>query len=341
MEKIKLILFLTLLCSCNTSEKKITKVERISLEAEIITDSIHASLPGSLIVFNDHLVWEDAHTSNNFLHVVDIKTRKELGRFGQKGSGPKEFITPFISKSSNDLIYVYDLNTKHQAYFSLNNFLKGQDYYVKIPDVNKIRMKYTTRIIEFDKNYFVALRPGGEFPLERWHNRSFYPFGTFPIKEGVCELDRMSFFSAEILYNPDNQRLVYSSFRFPYLAIYKNDGKYFKLENESSRDFEYSVSGGRLDFDRSRTGISALALIKDYIVTVERDYEKDQTNERTVGMDPMKLTRTVFLYNYDGQLMKIVDLGYPILRIAADTKNNTLYAIVVMDDYVLVKYELK
>ena len=26
MEKIKLIIFLTLLCSCNTSEKKITKV---------------------------------------------------------------------------------------------------------------------------------------------------------------------------------------------------------------------------------------------------------------------------------------------------------------------------
>ena len=341
MEKIKLILFLTLLCSCNTSEKKITKVERISLEAEIITDSIHSSLPGRLIVFNDHLVWEDAHASNNFLHLVDIKTRKELGKFGQIGSGPKEFLTPCISKSSNDLIYVYDLNSKHQAYFSLSNFLKGQDYYVKIPDVNKIRMKHTTHIIEFDKNYFVALRPGGEFPLERWHNRSFYPFGTFPIKEGVPEFDRMRFFTAEILYNSDNQKLVYSSFRFPYLAIYKNDGKYFKLETESSRDFEYSLSGGRLDFDESRFGIWSLALSKHYIVTIERDYEKDQTNELTVGMDPMKLPRTVFLYNYDGKLMKIVDLGYPIMCVASDTKNNTLYAIVVMDDYVLVKYELK
>lgn len=48
----------------------------------------------------------------------------------------------------------------------------------------------------------------------------------------------------------------------------------------------------------------------------------------------------LFLYDYDGNLKKIVDLGYPVLRIAADIKNNILYAIVVMEDFVLVKYEL-
>ena len=106
--KTRLIIFLTLLCSCNTSEKKITKVERISLEAEIITDSIHASLPGQLIVFNDYVVWEEAFASDKFLHVVDIQTRKEVGRMGNVGQGPKEFSAPNISRSYDDYVLVSD-----------------------------------------------------------------------------------------------------------------------------------------------------------------------------------------------------------------------------------------
>ena len=48
----------------------------------------------------------------------------------------------------------------------------------------------------------------------------------------------------------------------------------------------------------------------------------------------------IFLYDYDGNLVKIVDLGIPVMRIASEEQSNTLYAIGVNPDFVLVKYEL-
>lgn len=53
-----------------------------------------------------------------------------------------------------------------------------------------------------------------------------------------------------------------------------------------------------------------------------------------------KCPHTVFLYDYDGNLVKIVDLGIPVMRIAADCQDNVLYAIGADPDYILVKYEL-
>lgn len=47
-----------------------------------------------------------------------------------------------------------------------------------------------------------------------------------------------------------------------------------------------------------------------------------------------------FLYDYEGNLVKIVDLEIPVMRIAAEEKDNTLYAIGVNPDFILVKYDL-
>lgn len=126
------------------------------------------------------------------------------------------------------------------------------------------------------------------------------------------------------------------------MAIYTKSGKSFKLLTEVKGKFDYSVSSGG-EFKRSRDskeGPRELTLTLDYIVTVDRDLSIDQTDENEVGRDPMKLPHTVFIYDYEGNLLKIANLGFPVVRITADTKNNTLYAIVVMEDYVLVKYEL-
>lgn len=48
-------------------------------------------------------------------------------------------------------------------------------------------------------------------------------------------------------------------------------------------------------------------------------------DETTVGRDASKCPHTVFLYDYEGHLIKIVDLGMPIMRIAADRTSNVLY----------------
>lgn len=340
MKKSLFLIVIISLCSCGAPQDN--RVERISVEASIITDSIHSSLPGAMILINDYVVWQDVFASGKFLHVLDLNTQKEVGILGEKGQGPKEFSSPNVSKAFNNRILVFDYNTKRQAFFSLENLLSGKDYYTSIPNNIKVKLKDNFRIIEFEENQFVTLRPGSDYLLEHWNKRRYYSFGPFPIPESLCKRDRSDFFQGNIAYNSDLNKLVYSSYDFPYLAIYTKRGKYFKLHTEVKRKFDYSVSSaGELNWGpKKKRGPRELALTSNYIVTVERNPEIDQTNEDEVGVDPMKLPRTIFLYDYDGNLKKIVDLGYPVLRIAADIKNNTLYAIVVMEDFVLVKCEL-
>ena len=84
-----------------------------------------------------------------------------------------------------------------------------------------------------------------------------------------------------------------------------------------------------------------LALSKDFIVMQKRDYKTDNTNENDVSFNSFdKLPKTVFLYDYDGNLKHIVNLGVPILRISANTKDNTLYIMAVDNEYVIMKYDL-
>lgn len=47
-----------------------------------------------------------------------------------------------------------------------------------------------------------------------------------------------------------------------------------------------------------------------------------------------------FVYDYDGKLLKIVNLGMPVMRIAADGRSNALYVIGVNPDFALAKYDL-
>ncbi|CDE02681.1 hypothetical protein DXA58_10175 [Bacteroides uniformis] len=103
---------------------------------------------------------------------------------------------------------------------------------------------------------------------------------------------------------------------------------------------EYEIRNNEVIFDRRVKGVRGLCMSKDFIITLQRDRRKDDTDESTVGRDASKCPHTVFLYDYDGNLVKIVDLGIPVMRIASEEQSNTLYAIGVNPDFVLVKYEL-
>jgi hypothetical protein len=50
-----------------------------------------------------------------------------------------------------------------------------------------------------------------------------------------------------------------------------------------------------------------MALTKDFIVTIQRDYEDDPTDESKVGRDIGKLPQTLFVYDYDGNLLKTIN----------------------------------
>lgn len=326
------LLMLFFLCSC-TSEKK-RNVENVNATYELLDDEIVTTMPGSLRVAGDFLVWEDPFARDYFVHVHEKATGRSVGAMGKVGEGPREFITGGINGSYIDnRFFAMDVNGKTRGFLSIDSLAQGKDPFMPLTEQEE-----TSRpnMPEYAKNLYISRTENGEqyYFKAILHDQSI-EFGNYPIPQVKEHL------GGELVYNQEREVLASACFKFPYLALYKNNGTTFSLAWEYKSDgSEYEVRNDQIIFDRKVGGIFELCMSKDYIIALQRDRTKDDTDESTVGRNASKCPHTVFLYDYDGNLVKIVDLGMPVMRIAAESRDNTLYAIGVNPDYVLVKYDL-
>ena len=296
----KIILYiisvLTVFTSCTTTDVP----DKVSLQPQVMNDSLLTTMPGDLLLIDDYLVWSDPFSDNKFLHVHRSSDGKYIGSMGQKGEGPQEFVSPLINRFSiNRCIAAHDANGKTRGYLSIDSLIVGKEPFMSLSD--------------FDRNIRMA----------KLDEQVKHHMGTYKT------------------YDKDRGLLAFGPFNFSYLALYKKEGDNFKLLWERMPEKEnYSVVDGAIRFDRSVMGVRDICMTKDYIVTLERDREVDPLDERTVGRNASKCPRTVFVYDYDGKLLKIVNLGMPVMRIAADGRSNALYVIGVNPDFALAKYDL-
>ena len=330
MKTVILLLQFSLLLLVACSYNKNIETERITMEPVIVYDSIESRMPGELMVCGKFAVWTDPFVAEGQSHILDLNEKKEIGKVVNVGNGPKEFRTPAFSLSADKELIVYDMNNDKMAIYAIGNVEKELTCSIR----NK-KTKGLTRLIKIGNNDFISFDPNSTFPFQTTNG---YNFGMYPFGNKIDNNYNVS--QGNIAYNPDKKIFVYSTISFPYMAAYKKEKEKFELLWERKGDLDYSISENKIVLDKKKRGGMELALTKDYIVTLQRDYQTDPTNEAKVGRDFTKLPQTLFLYDYKSNLRKIVDLDMPVLRIAADIKNNAVYAIVVNPDFMIVKCEL-
>ena len=330
--------YLSLIClfffSC---QSKTEDVKREKVTSQTITDSIFTRMPGRLIKVDNYLVWEDPFAADKFIHVIDIHQNKEIGTMGKIGQGPEEFNTPSISSSFiKNNVFVFDLNSPHQAYFSIDSLKENKNPYRKYEnnELNKIM-----DIINFSENGFIISQPSEEKRFKLISNDKSIEFGD-PFIDNKID-NSFDIYQGAMGINEKKHKFVFASLRLPYLEIYdiKDHEPSLVYASELPKN-SYHIVGTSVKPNTQKKGAWDLTLLKDYIAIIQRDYEIDKTDESTVGMDSYKLPKTVFLYDYEGKLKRIIDLGIPLIRIAGDTESNTLYAIGVDPEFVLIKSEL-
>lgn len=328
---VKYCLFLCLLFffGCKTEDVQYEKVSY-----EVLSDEIMTTMPGSLILTGNFLVWGDPFSRDYFVHVHDKMTGRKIGDMGKVGEGPREFITGVINQVAiNNCFFAQDVNGNTKGFLSLDSLVMNKETFVAISDAEK---SSRLSMSEFSKDVFIGLTDDGETDYFKAdvEGRSF-TFGVYPIPEMKQHIGGL------MTYDPKENLFLYSSSLFPYLALYQRNADTFELLWERKSDgSEYEISDNQIIFDRTVGGVFEACISKDYIITLERDRKRDPIDETTVGRDVSKCPHTVFLYDYNGNLIKIVDLGIPTMRIAANSESNALYAIGAAPDYVLVKYEL-
>lgn len=109
MQRLFFIVIAGILMSGCASEKKKQELERVSnIAYTTITDSIYSSMPGKITALNGRVYWHDVTEADNFIHVVDASSGKEVYSFGNMGDGPNDFAMPIPSVSTEGF-YLSDL----------------------------------------------------------------------------------------------------------------------------------------------------------------------------------------------------------------------------------------
>jgi hypothetical protein len=156
------------------------------------------------------------------------------------------------------------------------------------------------------------------------------PFGKWLIDGAYT--DQQGIF----IYNAAQKAFLYAF--NTYITVYRQSEDSFKQAWENLlEEPDYTLTDDRIRWgNHQKAGFLGAAFLKDYVACLRNELPLKEVR----GRDMSKLPRTIYLFDYKGELVKICELEHPTLRIAGDGESNTLYAVNVPDEFCLVKYEL-
>lgn len=329
-----LLAFLLLYTSSCSEE---SSVERQSIKSTMVKTDLMTSMPGELLAFEDLLVWFDLNP-DSFLHVEDIKTGKTIQEIGRLGSGPEDFTAPFISWYPNKKVLVTDCFAERAMILSLDSIAK----------MTPLAIPFSKKSLQcVGENLFVQSCTGKDSPLIFWVNGTGIPFGKYPLEnKKISNVEEV--FQGIHSYNPQNGCLVQSFPELSQITCYRLIKNQF-VEEWTKRlpgvDYQIDSNGVLRINEVENPAPSAIALTKDYIVTIERDERTEEItienhSENRFLRNFSKAPQTLFVYDYDFQLKKILHTRIPMFRLAANGSDNVVYFIGVQEEFCIAKYNL-
>lgn len=325
------LLGILLLSGCHSGQKQ--EVVREKATAQVLHNDIMTRMPGTMIVVGDYVVWEDPFARDYFANVHEAATGKLVGKMGRVGEGPNEFITGSLSPHCvGGRLFATDVNGLTRGYLSVDSLVAGKEPFQPLDAAAR---EARPAMAELQHGLFVGRTEDGDEAYFKANVRGHEcTFGVYPVKEVREHL------GTTLAYDSVSGMLACASFTIPYLSLYQKEKDGFKLLWEEEARTGYEVSRGKIVPDPNIGGIFGLSLTKDYVVSLHRDWENEPLEGPVQGRDERLLPHLAYLYDYDSHLVKVVDLGMPVVRIASDRRSNTLYALALNPDYMLVKYEL-
>ena len=333
-----LLLVIATMLACKTGKNN---VERISLIPEILHEGLYTMLPGEMLLCDNYLVWQDGFATDTFMHVVDLRTNQEVGTMGKIGRGAEEFITPNLLGSFGKYIVVADDNLPKCALYSIDSLLEHKNPYIPKPNFPFRGISYATVV---DSATIIAVLFDTSTPFRIVRNQQVVgEFGQFPIQDSIS--NRFNVLQGSVEYNHQRGIMLYAPNFFPYIALYKkNEENSYTLLKETNYPIHYTIEKKQAELLHEYNGsFRSPTFTKDYIVFLKQDEDNPLPKQKpTSGIrDLSGVPHTVYIFDYDLNLLKIADLNMPVLNITANPGNNTLYIIGLKDSYCIAKCEIK
>jgi hypothetical protein len=329
---IRIIIFflgiITLAVSC--TDKKVSRTDLAF--NKVIAGDLVTNFPGTLEVSSKYFLLENPFNNDAFLQVYDRQTGEVVLNTGTTGRGPGEWNTPSISNVINDRIAVYDENLKQFTLTEVDTVMLN----ISNPDSAQKISANPYKFVFLNEYQYIAATWEETHPFQFFSYGQSVSCGQYPIREPVKNtFDR---FQGTIQVQPQKKILVYATFHNPYIALYQigKDSLSLLWENQF-KPAQYSIAEGQLRWGTNQPcGVSDVAFTKDYIVCMVNELNLNEVRGREIETTP----KTVYVFDYDGQLVHIFDLPVHSLRLAADGKTNVFYSVALEPDYSIVEYDL-
>lgn len=333
MQKNTLLICFSLILLSFSSCKEENDIERVSIEPILVKTDLLTSMPGNLLAIEDKLIWFDLNP-DAFLHIEDEKTGNTWTETGTLGSGPEDFNAPFLSWYPNGKVLVTDCFANRAMVLSLENMSRT--------DLDVPFSKKSLQCI--GNGLFIQPNTENGSPFTFWANGKGTAFGKFPLENEKIS-NTIDKFQGVHAFNPYNGYLIQSFPELSHIMLYRLEGNTFEeIWTKVLPDLDYQInSEGVLKInDVPHPAPSAIALTKDYIITIERDEQTQEVETKSSSENRFvrafsKTPQTLFVYDYEFNLKKILYTRIPMFRLAARGNDNTVYFMGVKEEFCINK----
>lgn len=335
---LKRILLIGVVCclgACSLTRKEVPRIEKVNYFT--ISEALYTRLPGDLFYNDGFIIWVDPFASDGFMHILEEDSGKELLTWGVIGEGPQEFNMPVVSYTCSSYIQIHDMNKNLQAILKINKQI-NDSISVSVVWDNKKENNYT-RCLQLNDTTSIYFSPEWNKPFKVDYCKNVISTGEYPLKDKIT--NSFDMYQGEIIYNSKYNLLLYYTYSFPYMAMYKYKDGQMLLEWEEA-ELDYSIEDGALVLGKdTRKGINAAAFTKDFIIGLQRDeLIEGEYPKSSSGRDMNQLPQSFFVYDYKSQLIRIINMKLPILRLAGDVNTNNIYAIIANPEFSIIRLSI-
>ena len=332
--KTHLFLVATLLmafCSC-TTKKSQEEVSVQSLTHEVLMDGI----TGEFDLMNDSIAVVIDHESDSAFWILNLSQMK-VNKLGRIGEGLDDFLLPSSMKGNSFSIYDMD----KERFFTF--FLNEEDYSWKLEHLFNSDSLTHLYIHPILNNRYVAtgFYENCQLILLDEKGTIIKRIGELPyrdeVEKKVSGEVRSEVYQGTLAVSPSRQKVVFATLYGDMIYFYDvlSNGELalkFKQENAYAEyDYEDFLYGMHYVF--SPYYFMDVCLTDDYVYALYSGKQRDDELEACQS-------NLVRVYDWDGTLVKKLQLDIDVQQIAVTKDNRKVYAIADLPDPVLVVFKL-
>ena len=346
MKNINYIIFLLLLISCSDKSNELIEISHAKyfndknfkeikkVNHEIFNDNF-IGYPVRVISIDTFLIAVDMKKDSIF-HIFSTKSKKYLGNFIPRGSGPNELITCSNITQSNipRTFWAFDISSRKFSEYNIDSLFNNKQELKSTINFNKIKSKLIginqpqwisdstvicNSLFKYNERFFIFDK---ELNLKKKiYNNNLNIYDKFP--DNILG----DIFSSFINVKPDKSKIAIAGRYLDLLEIYDSNGNLLAMTKGPNKDFNFKFDiesslnqGTMIKLPETRRGYIGIKTTNNCIYLLYSGKERRNPNHYS-------FSNTIYTFDWNGNPLNKYELDAQISSFAIDEKENKIYAL--------------